>query len=149
MPRSSTRGLNHRYVRAGVVCGWGRGVQAVVEYKRVYEHVSTAYPYWNRHGGRDHMWMMFHDEGACFAPKEIWPSIMITHWGRKVPVCVRLNYVPSPVPKPQSCGRPLADALVGVVTWFATELSLSLYPSRRRCPTARTRSTRIRGRRCT
>ena len=24
------------------------------------------------------------DEGACWAPNAIWPSIMLTHWGRKV-----------------------------------------------------------------
>ena len=24
------------------------------------------------------------DEGACWAPTAIWPSIMLTHWGRKV-----------------------------------------------------------------
>ena len=24
------------------------------------------------------------DEGACWAPNAIWPSIMLMHWGRKV-----------------------------------------------------------------
>ncbi|KAG1663565.1 hypothetical protein FOA52_013185 [Chlamydomonas sp. UWO 241] len=38
--------------------------------------------YWERRGGRDHIWLMAHDEGACYAPSEIWPGIMLTHWGR-------------------------------------------------------------------
>ena len=37
----------------------------------------------DRHGGRDHIWLMSHDEGACYAPSEIYDvSIFLTHWGR-------------------------------------------------------------------
>ena len=31
------------------------------------------------------------DEGACWAPTAIWPSIMLTHWGRKV--CTQMETV--------------------------------------------------------
>lgn len=55
-------------------------------YKKAYDYIASEFPYWKRSGGKDHVWMWFHDEGACFAPKEIWPSIMITHWGRTTPV---------------------------------------------------------------
>ena len=44
--------------------------------------VSTQYPYFNRSGGRDHIWQMSHDEGACYAPVEIWPGVILIHWGR-------------------------------------------------------------------
>lgn len=113
--------------------------------KKVYLHIQQNYPYWNRSGGRDHIWVrhllfkfslkfkfsfyghsfvctwgsyyelscwtidvnyfivstslkksLVHfchdsvcwayqffpwDEGACAAPKEIWNSMMLTHWG--------------------------------------------------------------------
>ena len=45
--------------------------------------VKTAHPYWNRTGGADHVWHFAHDEGACWAPTEVYRnSIMLTHWGR-------------------------------------------------------------------
>ena len=34
-------------------------------YLRAYEHIRSAYPYWNRSGGADHLWTFPHDEGAC------------------------------------------------------------------------------------
>ncbi len=39
---------------------------------------------WDRKGGRDHIWLISHDEGSCWAPAEIRPSIILSHWGRKV-----------------------------------------------------------------
>lgn len=45
--------------------------------------VRKQFPYWDRRGGRDHIWFMAHDEGACYAPTEIYnTSIFLTHWGR-------------------------------------------------------------------
>jgi hypothetical protein len=42
-------------------------------------------PYWKRRGGADHIWLFTHDEGACWAPHEIYnTSVILTHWGRKV-----------------------------------------------------------------
>eukprot|EP00271_Cylindrocystis_brebissonii_P008104 TRINITY_DN22132_c0_g1_i1.p1 TRINITY_DN22132_c0_g1~~TRINITY_DN22132_c0_g1_i1.p1 ORF type:complete len:881 (+),score=139.06 TRINITY_DN22132_c0_g1_i1:51-2693(+) len=38
-------------------------------------------PYWERNGGKDHIWMYPWDEGACFAPQAIWSSIMLSPWG--------------------------------------------------------------------
>ncbi|KAL1821056.1 hypothetical protein ACET3Z_015925 [Daucus carota] len=50
-------------------------------YKNAYNHIVDQYPYWNRSSGRDHIWSFSWDEGACYAPKEIWNSMMLVHWG--------------------------------------------------------------------
>ena len=36
----------------------------------------------NRRGGRDHIWLSVHDEGSCWVPAAIRPSIILSHWGR-------------------------------------------------------------------
>jgi hypothetical protein len=33
-------------------------------------------------GGKDHIFLISHDEGACWAPTEIMSSTILTHWGR-------------------------------------------------------------------
>jgi hypothetical protein len=39
-----------------------------------------------RTGGADHIWLFNHDEGACWAPTEVYnASIILTHWGRLDP----------------------------------------------------------------
>ncbi|KAK6124647.1 hypothetical protein DH2020_041611 [Rehmannia glutinosa] len=50
-------------------------------YKKAYEHIMQQYPYWNQSSGKDHIWFFSWDEGACYAPKEIWNSMMLVHWG--------------------------------------------------------------------
>ncbi|XP_028761555.1 uncharacterized protein LOC114720110 [Neltuma alba] len=50
-------------------------------YKKTHNHIVEQYPYWNRSSGRDHIWFFSWDEGACYAPKEIWNSMMLVHWG--------------------------------------------------------------------
>nr|GLL24593.1 uncharacterized protein LOC109150988 [Ipomoea trifida] len=50
-------------------------------YKKAYDHIQSEYPYWNRSSGKDHIWFFSWDEGACYAPKEIWNSMMLVHWG--------------------------------------------------------------------
>ncbi|KAL8489607.1 hypothetical protein ACS0TY_025501 [Phlomoides rotata] len=50
-------------------------------YKKAYEHIMLQYPYWNQSSGKDHIWFFSWDEGACYAPKEIWNSTMLVHWG--------------------------------------------------------------------
>uniref|UniRef100_A0A2N9FH50 Exostosin GT47 domain-containing protein n=1 Tax=Fagus sylvatica TaxID=28930 RepID=A0A2N9FH50_FAGSY len=50
-------------------------------YKKAYDHIVQQYPYWNRSSGKDHIWFFSWDEGACYAPKEIWNSMMLVHWG--------------------------------------------------------------------
>jgi hypothetical protein len=49
----------------------------------VHRWLSTELPWWGRRGGADHIWLMAHDEGACWMPKTVYDrSIMLTHWGR-------------------------------------------------------------------
>ncbi|KAH7353004.1 hypothetical protein KP509_19G074700 [Ceratopteris richardii] len=50
-------------------------------FRQAYFHISQSYPFWNRTAGRDHIWFFSWDEGACYAPKEIWNSMMLVHWG--------------------------------------------------------------------
>ena len=46
--------------------------------------LQAAFPYWNRTGGRDHVFLFSHDEGACWAPTEVYENaIILTHWGRR------------------------------------------------------------------
>ena len=37
--------------------------------------------YWMRRRGTDHVWHMPHDEGACWAPREIRQGVMVTPYG--------------------------------------------------------------------
>ena len=50
-------------------------------YVGAYEYVRHALPHWNASKGADHIWTFGYDEGACFAPKPIWSSMLISHWG--------------------------------------------------------------------
>ncbi len=47
-----------------------------------YKWLSRKYPWFNRTNGQNHIWLMPHDEGACSAPFQIWPGIILSHWGR-------------------------------------------------------------------
>eukprot|EP00798_Chlamydomonas_sp_ICE-L_P025771 gene25771-11436_t len=45
--------------------------------------MQRTYPWWDRRGGKDHIWLMAHDEGACSMPSEVYQnSIVLSHWGR-------------------------------------------------------------------
>ena len=38
----------------------------------------------DRRGGRDHIWLVTHDEASCYVPAAIRPSIILSHWcGRR------------------------------------------------------------------
>eukprot|EP00798_Chlamydomonas_sp_ICE-L_P001799 gene1799-33219_t len=48
--------------------------------------IKTQFPFWNKTGGKDHIWLTTADEGACWMPTEIFNnSIILTHWGRLEP----------------------------------------------------------------
>ena len=56
------------------------GANMMLEVKRWLE---KAFPFWKRRGGRDHIWLIAADEGACWMPTEIYQnSIILTHWGK-------------------------------------------------------------------
>ncbi|RMZ55166.1 hypothetical protein APUTEX25_005444 [Auxenochlorella protothecoides] len=60
----------------------GRTVQAGGLLEDAFHWIRAHYPYWNRKGGRDHIWLATHDEGSCWVPNVIRPSIIFSHWGR-------------------------------------------------------------------
>jgi hypothetical protein len=62
---------------------WSRVSHAAVMAQELLDWVKSAHPYWNRTGGADHVWLFAHDEGACWAPAEVYAnSVILTHWGR-------------------------------------------------------------------
>ena len=62
---------------------WSRVSHAVMMTHELLAWVKGAHPYWNRTGGADHIWLFAHDEGACWAPTEVYEkSVILTHWGR-------------------------------------------------------------------
>lgn len=50
--------------------------------RQALHNIRSAYPYFNRSGGADHIFSFPHDEGACLAPIELNKSILVSHWGR-------------------------------------------------------------------
>ena len=38
-------------------------------------------PHRDRRGGRDHIWLVSHDEASCYVPAAIRSSIILSHWG--------------------------------------------------------------------
>ena len=64
-----------------------QGTHMLLEAKHWLQH---QYPFWNRTAGRDHIWLVSHDEGSCWVPVELRRSIILSHWGRKVlpSICV-------------------------------------------------------------
>ena len=63
----------HLATRAGAATRMMMAVQA---------SVASVLPYWDRSGGRDHVFLMPHDEGACYVPQAAWPAHMLASWGR-------------------------------------------------------------------
>ncbi|GIL93384.1 hypothetical protein Vretimale_17471 [Volvox reticuliferus] len=67
----------------GAPTAWNRYSNAAHMWLQAKNWIQANFPFWDRRGGRDHIWMTNHDEGACYMPTEIYRnSIMLTHWGR-------------------------------------------------------------------
>jgi len=58
-----------------------RSQQGTLLMLRALRYIQYTYPFWNASAGRDHIWLMLHDEGPCFCPKAIRNSILLTHYG--------------------------------------------------------------------
>ncbi|GLC75556.1 hypothetical protein PLESTF_001656500 [Pleodorina starrii] len=67
---------------------WPRGVLgprthgAATMQREAARWLNATFPWFARRGGRDHIWLNPHDEGACYVWKDVWPGVMLTHWGR-------------------------------------------------------------------
>ncbi|KAG2488355.1 hypothetical protein HYH03_013045 [Edaphochlamys debaryana] len=67
----------------GAPTSWHRYSNGANMWLAAKRWVQSHFPFWDRRGGRDHIWLTNHDEGACYMPTEIYnTSIMLTHWGR-------------------------------------------------------------------
>ncbi|KXZ53465.1 hypothetical protein GPECTOR_7g915 [Gonium pectorale] len=62
--------------------GGTRVMNAVNMLRETVDWINTTYPFWQRRGGRDHIWIFAHDEGSCWAPTVLKDSVWLTHWGR-------------------------------------------------------------------
>ena len=58
-----------------------RSHQGTLFLKRALNYIRQYHPYWDASRGADHIWLMLHDEGPCFAPRELRSSILLTHYG--------------------------------------------------------------------
>jgi len=38
---------------------------------RLQRWVEQTHPYWNKTGGKDHIFLASHDEGSCWVPEEL------------------------------------------------------------------------------
>ena len=87
---------------------------------RTARYVSQAYPYWNASGGRDHLWAVARDAGACATPwgsllEEMNASMILTNWGGVTGLSGRVE---------ERCFYPHADVVVpGTLTHAVVELS--------------------------
>lgn len=41
-------------------------------YQRAYEHIRDKYPFWNRHEGKDHIWVRTHLGKGMFSQESVW-----------------------------------------------------------------------------
>ncbi|PNH01020.1 putative beta-1,4-xylosyltransferase IRX10L, partial [Tetrabaena socialis] len=71
----------------GPPTSWARYANAAHMWLAAKKWIQSAFPFWDRRGGRDHIFMANHDEGACYMPTEIYKTaIMLTHCPDRMPV---------------------------------------------------------------
>ncbi len=70
-------------VYASVRCAQSeRGaVEAVEMIAAAQAHVEASAPFWGRNGGKDHVWLLSLEEGACAAAARLRDSVLIDHSG--------------------------------------------------------------------
>jgi len=61
--------------------GVNRAQSATNMWIEAWSWIRSHYPYWDRHGGADHIVLATHDEGSCFIPEVLRPAILLSHWG--------------------------------------------------------------------
>ena len=61
--------------------GVNRAHSATNMWIEVWSWIRSHYPYWDRHGGADHILLATHDEGSCYIPEVLRSAILLTHWG--------------------------------------------------------------------
>lgn len=78
----------------------------------VVRYIRAAYPWWERHGGRDHFVWLTNDRGACSLAPHLAPLIKITHWGYS-----RHNqsFFADVVNKQYGCHNPVKDVVAAPV----------------------------------
>ena len=61
----------------------------------VHSYIRAHFPYWDRHGGADHIVLVSHDEANCWVPSVLRSAIVMGHWGRTdLDHISQTNYLP-------------------------------------------------------
>ena len=81
-------------------------------YREALHWARTNFPYWERHGGKDHLIAFPHDEGACVAPIELANATLLSSWGRLEP-------------KPHNATTTMVEH-----SWFVPQFVPNMYASR-------------------
>eukprot|EP00325_Prymnesiales_sp_UTEX-LB-985_P011016 CAMPEP_0174751872 /NCGR_PEP_ID=MMETSP1094-20130205/100732_1 /TAXON_ID=156173 /ORGANISM="Chrysochromulina brevifilum, Strain UTEX LB 985" /LENGTH=337 /DNA_ID=CAMNT_0015957417 /DNA_START=19 /DNA_END=1032 /DNA_ORIENTATION=+ len=81
-------------------------------YREALQWIRQNYPYWDRRGGRDHLFAFPHDEGACVAPIEFENATLLSSWGRLQP-------------KPQNATTTMVEQ-----KWFVPQFVNKMYASK-------------------
>ena len=56
-------------------------VEAVEMIAAAQAQVAASEPFWGRNGGKDHVWLLSLEEGACAAAARLRDSVLIDHSG--------------------------------------------------------------------
>ncbi|MEW5298035.1 MAG: hypothetical protein WDW36_001199 [Sanguina aurantia] len=84
--------------------------------QNVIRYISSAYPYWDKHQGRDHFIFTPADRGSCYEPEESHTMIKLTHFGyhaATVPHGGDTHAIqPEPTDAQDGCFNPQRDVVV-------------------------------------
>ncbi|EFN51266.1 hypothetical protein CHLNCDRAFT_141180 [Chlorella variabilis] len=103
---------------------WSYGGNALnaVHLDLVADHIASHYPYWNRSQGRDHIFWLTNDRGACALTGRTEAAIKLTHFGLNT-INISVGWGPGAATNPENaCYNPLRDVVAPPFDDMAREL---------------------------